>query len=426
MLLNFSIENFLSYKNRTTFTMLAESWIKEDRRRGHTIEMLKTAKDENGRLGHEIAGEILRTSAIYGWNASWKTNFFHAISTLKDTVLNSFKNDRWVRFMPYWFKGESWSKPTVMEIEFYIEDTIYTYAISVARNVVLTETLSFTDVSPDKQRWRLEPKIIYKRTSDSHWTCIVEHDKSTITLQDIDWTEHLSNKFLLLSFPNLNVGQEKILQQIWDWFKSLSINASLEFWDSGNFPYDAGRALHDFKTADREGFDEFSSMLNIIDSKIDSIALIETIDEQTKEKFYKVELKHSLNQQANEIDVNLPFSLESSWTIRYLRMMPELIKTVRNWGILIVDELERTLHPLVAKKMIEWFLQQENSKSQIIWSSHNPFLMWPEALRRDEVWFVDKDEDLSSQLSRLTQYPTRRNEDRITRYLLWKYNGIPN
>ncbi|MFV0362325.1 MAG: AAA family ATPase, partial [Suipraeoptans sp.] len=152
-------------------------------------------------------------------------------------------------------------------------------------------------------------------------------------------------------------------------------------------------------------------------------------DEEKKE--YKVSTIHKSVDSDTEVEI--PLTSESSGTLKMLSLYQKLQDTIIKGGVLMIDELNARLHPLLVRNFILTFLNPEINKNhaQLIFTSHETWLLSKELLRRDEIWFVEKSNDGDSMLYSLADFidsdgdKIRKDENYEKNYLLGKYGAIP-
>jgi AAA15 family ATPase/GTPase len=143
-----------------------------------------------------------------------------------------------------------------------------------------------------------------------------------------------------------------------------------------------------------------------------------------KEKWLQPELTHRTNSgQA----VPLPWQRESAGTHRLFALVGPWLHILRSGYTVCVDELETSMHPLMVRELLRLFFsdKENSSKAQIIYSTHNPLLLDPTLIRRDQVWFTDKDDEGRAHLYPLTDYEPRVGESLVRGYLAGRYGAVP-
>jgi hypothetical protein len=143
-----------------------------------------------------------------------------------------------------------------------------------------------------------------------------------------------------------------------------------------------------------------------------------------KETRYRPELLH---RGPNGVEMPLDWNSESAGTERLYALAGHWLGILQNGRTVCIDELETSMHPLMVRELLRlFFSEKENPKgAQIIFTTHNPLLLDPTLLRRDQVWFTDKDDEGVAHLYPLTDYQPRKGESLARGYLAGRYGGVP-
>jgi hypothetical protein len=154
------------------------------------------------------------------------------------------------------------------------------------------------------------------------------------------------------------------------------------------------------------------------------VGIQESLREQLKKPSYEPELTH---RGAGGIDVPLPWNVESAGTQRLFALAGMWLNILADGDIVCIDELDTSMHPLMAMELLRLlFSDKENSKrAQIIFTTHNPILLDTTLMRRDQVWFTDKNNEGEGHLYPLTEYAPRKEESLIRGYLSGRYGAVP-
>jgi hypothetical protein len=147
-------------------------------------------------------------------------------------------------------------------------------------------------------------------------------------------------------------------------------------------------------------------------------------DRLTRERWTQAELTH---RGSGEVEVALPWPSESAGTHRLFALAGPWLDILDNGYTVCVDELETSMHPLMARELLRLiFSKKENSKgAQILFTTHNPLLLDATLLRRDQVWFTEKDQQGEAHLYPLTDYSPRKGESLVRGYLSGRYGAVP-
>ncbi len=366
---------------------------------------------------------------LYGANASGKSNVLTALGFMRDAVIESHRfwsPDKGVpRDAFAW--GPRKTDPSMFEATFLIDGVRYQYGFWVSDQSVTEEWL---------YAWPLGKKQVW-----------LERDNGTFKFGD-----HLRGENKLIeevTRPNAlflsAAAQHKHLQlqAIFQWFRSIrAMNISLgRLFRPGLAAFALAQLLEDsaVEARPRELFpnevstgaflERFREMLKkadigIVDLKITKI---ESDDVRGRSAPPRVQLKH----QSEVEEAWLPLEEESRGTQMLFRLAMPILQVIQEGGILLVDELEASLHPSLAQEIVRQFNEPATNprNSQLIFTTHDTNLLGttvgPPALRRDQVWLTEKNTEGATVLYPLTDYKPRKAENLERGYLQGRYGAIP-
>lgn len=397
MLLQFNFENFKSFKKEVTLNFLAQS--KRDLP-FHTIK--------------SVSNKVLPVAVLVGANASGKSNVIQALKKMSEIVMRSLeygrpsRNKIPMRIDPYLFDPKSIEKPTLFEVFFTDDESskIYQYGFTIGETIV--------------EEW-----LYVRSKGGKNYKTIFERDKEKLNLSGIPSSHKKSleislNKETLL--VSLGASQRvEVLEKVYSWF------SNLVFADYGN-PTDAF-----FKATSLP-----SGFINNEKIQEDVIEFLSSFDPDIK-NFEVTEVDHgkynlySLHENVDGDLVKIPFAEESSGTLKMFSLYQDLVDVLSTGSVLIVDELNSRLHPLLLRSLIAFFLDEERNPlhAQLIFASHDLWVLGCGLFRRDEIWFVEKNSGESSLYS-LAEFRTKDgkaikvNENFEKNYVLGKYGAVPH
>ena len=393
MLIRFSFKNFKSFKDETLLDMEATS-LKE-----HEYNVFK-----NNDLS------ILKVAAIYGANASGKTNVLQAFEFMRRKILIS--DDSNINYGPmniYSFMINS--EPISFEVEILIEKKkIYKYGFELLGDEIVSE-------------WLYEKRInkfynIFERNNNS---INMKNDKK----QKYD---NIDNKTLFLNLYS-KIDKENIdFKNVYNWFLNTI------FLDLGNPEFEdyINKRISLKILNDKNYKNELIKFINTFDFGIEDIKItpnkIEDID--VNNKVIKVELVHRTKN--NELKA-LPLELESNGTRKMLHLFDFFMNSLKNGTVLFIDELDAKLHPLLTRYLINLFHNDKTNilNGQLIYSTHDTTNLNKDTFRRDEIWFTEKNKFGESELFSLSDYILEdskkvRNDATYNKdYLTGRYGAIP-
>lgn len=426
MLIEFNIENYLSLKEDFSFSMLAS---KSD----HSLEKNLILGTEAINLGGGITrnalgknNNLLRTAAIYGANASGKSNSLNALAYLKHIITNSIKSmpgDR-IPFYPFKLEEKCLNEPCSFDIEFIYEGIRYNYGAAFTAEKVIKEYLYYYPKG--------SVSTIFERTGPGDYTFTVDKSKQKRIADDTN-----ENVFYLASSSQRNY--EKTIKAF-KWFKEIltvigpsekmSVGFTLKLIaENEALKQNIIKALNyaDLDIIDFESEienipykdlpDHLKKLIDISDEKIDSLDHLEI------KVFHR-----GHDEENNKVQIPFEFSEESEGTQKMFSLLGPWLGSLEKGAVLVVDELDCKLHPLLCEYLIRMFNSPESNtaNAQLIFSAHNTYLINSELLRRDQVWFTEKKFDTgSTEIYSLLEFRQRQGANFEKGYLNGKYGAIP-
>lgn len=428
MLIDYSVQNFSSFNSAQELSLISSTTTQE-------ICDLDNVHEVN-KFG--IKG-VLQSAAIFGSNGSGKTNFVDSIKVLKKLVLGSLDSisESSIKYViPFILKKEHFDTPSEFEVSFIAEGNLYRYGISIIDgeieeewlywNKTARETLLFHRVKQSvnyNQRSFSEAKLFVKKEEDS-WT--IEKTKPHVPfLSVLSQFDGERSSVVTRWFERLNVisgireiGFKRFTIELFEKnsaFKlwALEILKSLQIEDISIVEHEKEFPL----LAPKKGIDD--QELNDVFSKLKGYLDKNTI----KEKSIEIVKKSSDGEV-----FSLPLGLESEGTRKLIYLLGPLYDVIKNDELLVIDEFDNKFHTLLSKFIIQLYNKHNFGKSQLILTCHDTNLLTNELFRRDQIWFVDKNENHESELFSLVEYKehyTRKEKSYSRDYLLGKYGAIP-
>lgn len=437
MLIRFAIKNLFSFKDETEFNLLPS----KVKRLPHHKKTVKGI-------------EVLKLSAIYGANGSGKSNLIRSISLLKMMILKGLIPNSLAR-QKFKLSESSQSEPVELAIEFFANNSIYYYSIAINEGLVIDEFFSSNDANH-------EDEMIFHRKYENGKTTIsffekFESIRDNLTLKKIIETDLLKPNQPLFSLLNTISNNAFIdIKEAYNWF---------EHGIAVIYPETQPTSLV-LKIESEEGFKEFANEMmcslntGIINLKVDvkSVEDFFGADNQKEVDEIKAELKNNPEKKIGLVtnaktteevvvvndegkilakrllfehkgdrnqNVEFRFDEESDGTRRLLEYLPAFNSIIRNSPTFIIDEIERSIHPLIIKEIISKFSQDESTKGQLIFTTHESNLLDQEIFRTDEIWFTEKSFLGSTKLYSLSDFKEHNTIDIRKGYLNGRYGAIP-
>lgn len=423
MIVNFSVQNFGSIKDKQTLSFEAD----------------KSTHLEDHYIISAIGGlRLLKLALIYGANASGKTTILKAMEFLRDLVLEPAekKTDN-LEFSPFLFDSETPKQNSIISIDFIQNEVRYFYEVELNKNAISREELNF--FNPNKAN-------VFKRTTDinKQYTEItfgskIKKDK---TIEKNLEANTLWNNTVLGGFLKTNIDIKELKEAV-DWFKNylrplIFTKTQLEGFVTSKIDKGEVSKLDVINILKKADF-HISDILiqeeekEIPDGLIDFLKRqlkdapneVKKLEDKGKITSVNIEFEHTVNQ----IAYSLPIEMESQGTRRFYGFAGLLSLLIKNSVAFPIDELEASLHPELYIHFLLSFLIN-SKKSQIIATTHNrEILTNKDIFRNDAIWFTDKSETCATELYSLSDFDSsvvRDTSNIFNAYKTGKLGGTPN
>lgn len=407
MLIEFSVENFKSIKDKAILSLVST---KDDSLQSNLINCTQIEPDK-----------LLKTAVIYGANASGKSNIISAINFLKALVLNSHNHQQGqgVAFTPFKLDKETINKPTKMEAIFIQKNIKYVYGVSFIKEKIIDEYLYYY---PNGKK----AKVFERKNTIQYEFTIEQQVQEFIAKRTLDNMLYLSKS-----------TQEKYEKtaNAFEWFREiLQILPPIEQIDLSKFTVDLIKNDPSFKELVLKALCEADIGIEDLKTDIRKVSASDLPDffpPQIKEMIIsdKLSTLQQIDIKTSHKGVEFNFnSEESEGTKRIFSIIGPIIDSLRNGMVLIVDELDIRLHHLLNLFLINLFHDptQNKSNAQLIFTTHNVLLLDQDLFRRDQIWFTEKNNNTgSTDLYSLWEYSPRKDKDIKKGYLAGKYGALP-
>ena len=386
MLVQFTVKNVLSFKDETILDMTAVNAYKE-----HTSNLIDIGTKE----------KFLKVAAIYGANASGKSNLHMAMFFFQQIIVQSLNNvddkDKTAiakYYSPFAFEGDK--ENSEFQIVEIVGENEYRYGFEYNDKFIVTEWLYKKNIKTNRT------SIIFERTTHS-----VKFGATVRKECDV-YEKQIPVETLVLSFFKKLKLKTNIFKNVYESIMCTLV-VSADFWEELEL---SEMSLHEVIDSKKENLIEF---LTAIDTGIKDIVYYK------KDKDIMFNTVH-VGKDGNKYLLNLKD--ESEGTIKSIKLYLCASVAITFNKSLFIDELNIKLHPLLLKFIVDLFYQK-NSKAQLIYTTHDTTLMDKKFFRRDQIWFVQKDEFGYSELMALSDFKVRSDASFEKDYLAGVYGGIP-
>lgn len=420
MLVQFKVKNFRSIRSEACLDLSLNPSVKEF--------------EENTITNYaDKYGKYCKSIVIYGVNGAGKSNLFDAIEHMRRMILLGHRKtigDK-LSYDPFLLNETEKSYPTSYYIEFIVNDTFYEYGFSYNRTRIISE---FLNAYPKqvKQEWFWREYNYDTEAYDWKFGANFKGEKESIRLRTLENTLFLSKA--------AHENHELIFPLIRMFSRGLSISNDLRI-KTGRLTLDmlskeeSRKLVVDFLKSADLGLDDL-----IIEEVESDQRYIERLDYDS-DQFYRrprqIKRPKSIHLTT---DYNVPVEFdfrtrESQGTNKLFNLAGVIFKTLQYGGVLIIDEIETNLHCKIIDYIIDIFHNKNTNpnNSQLIFTTHNPVLLETTNFRRDQIYFVSKDDSKSTlvyNLSRLAKYkeefkPVRKGQNLLKGYLDGKFYDPP-
>lgn len=412
MLVEFRVKNFRSFQEEHVFTLVASS--------DHLLSENTVATPALGKR------KLLRSAVIYGANAAGKSNLLKAIRFVRDFIRHSVDAppEEDIPVQPFSLDNKSRAAPTEFELTFIHEEVRYQYGFSIDSKRVHSEWL-FAYPKGYAQKW------VERRATDTDMEWYFGPQLKGEKARLIPLTRHNA---LFLSVAAKFAHEQ--LGHVYNWFaqqlRVVDADDTIELLlqDSAQQVYENEpfhtKVLQLLKLADLGIIDFSVKEKNRSKQQLPSNLTTELSPLLLANMRYDIQMQHRADRN-RLVGVPLSITDESNGTRRLFALIAPWLSALQNGMTLWIDELDSSLHPLIVQKLVGMFhdttLNSQNA--QLIFNTHDVSLLDLSLLRRDQIWFVEKDQAGASHLYSLYDFIPRKDEALEDGYLLGRYGAIP-
>lgn len=379
MLIEFKFKNVFSFKEDASILMTA-------------VKSFKELTDTNI-IATDRGFDLLKAAAVYGANGSGKSNFIDAFGLFHDIIFNSFRDSlakegqRRIQFNQFRLNTASMNENSMFEVSFIHDEYIYRYGFEIYGFAIKKEWL---------YRKQERESLLFSRDLQEF-----EINKESFP-EGQKYKEEVNENVLFLS--HLAQYNQPVTKHILGWFFTATLVNGLA---DDHIEYTA-RLLRQ-----NEGFKSFAATM---------LKYLEISNIEAGEKDGEIITYHKRYDENNLLVDSIPFDaqLESVGTQKLIGLLGPIYYTIKNGGVLFVDELDSKLHPNLTRKLVMLFQEFNFTNAQIIFTAADVTLLDKKLLRRDQIWFVEKNQFGVSELYSMSEFSSdavRNTSDFASKYL---------
>lgn len=438
MLVRFVVENVFSFGERKEFNMLPNQRLKTLDHHKYNFDGLN----------------ILKTASIYGANGAGKSNLIKSLELfqkliLKEEVLLKLKDTQ------FKFNANEDSRKQIFAIEFIQESVGFYYGIEFLDSIILTEELYLSGFGKTEDKLIFERKTNKEKITEIRFLEDFENDEKSQLLKSILLEEFVKpNEPILKLISNRDNKFLQDAKKAFKWFKDtlqiitprskpralahkMGIDKEFKRYAEDTMcSFNLGitsltperkEIKEFFGEDDEDGLNKF--IKEIEDSPQEMIALrsgrgdeIIIVKEDDQIWVKRLKIGHI---GGNDKSVLFELEEESDGTIRLLDFIPAFQGVITENEVFVIDEIERSIHPLLIKELVKKFSLDNRTKGQLIFTTHESNLLDQEIFRQDEIWFAEKDKRGATDLYSLSDFKEHKTIDIRKGYLNGRYGSIP-
>ncbi len=389
MLIEFSVKNYRSFWESQTLSMTAGSTKDLQEKNTFTPPLQELPR-------------LLRSAVVYGPNGGGKSNLIKALDFMQNLVLLSSKESQegeHIRLKPFLLHTEGHTRASEFEVVFVEDNIRYQYGFTATRTRVTHEWL-LAYPGNRTQRWFERSYNPKKEKEEWYFGTKLTGPKKT-------WQKSTrSNALFLSTAVQLNSEQ---LKPVFNWFQKLVVIRHGE---------QIAREFTANSCEDKEERDDILNFLKNAGIEVDGITIKE---KNLDEVFFKHQLTNS------EDFALFPLTEESDGTQKLFAYAAPWLDVLNNGRVLVVDELDNSFHPHLVRFLLKLIHSSKSNKAngQLIFSTHDTSILDTKVLRRDQIWFMEKDDTQATQLYPLSDFHPRKKEALEKGYLQGRFGALP-
>lgn len=419
MLLEFTVGNYLSFKDPVTLSMVAAKVKSED-----------SDVDQNNTFPIEKNVSLLTSAAVYGANASGKSNLVKALRFMQWLVLNSSKESlagSSIKTIPFRLDERCMSDPSHFEIVFSFDDVVYRYGFEVNSKRVIAEWCFYSPKGKESRLfYRHEDEITISRNfkggaklkeltrPNALFLSVATQFNNEIANKLSEWFDRLiiirglSNSIINRGTPRMLLEVSQFQQLVKNLIQKADMGIDNLIAEKVTVPSDSDTRFPDDMPQEVRDYFLKHARYDQDTIQVHTLHKVQTENGTVKEVLFDIDE-------------------ESDGTQKFFYLTGPIIDSLLQQRVLVIDEIEASMHTLLTRYLVNLYNSNEsNSKhAQLVFTSHDTNLLDKKHFRRDQIWFVEKDNIGASHLYSLAELKVRNDATFENDYLRGKYGGVP-
>lgn len=407
MLVSFSIENILSFKDSQTLRMDAVSHGKDDINPLNWVAIAEGSKER-----------LLKSALIFGANASGKSNYIRSISFFRNIMLRSqaaLEEESYPikQLTPFLLTKKSIQQPSIMEVVFYESGIRYRYGLEIKGEKIQAEWLFYTPKKRETQLFIRERETIeFNKEGFSEAASLVKNGKIQQTRDNVP--------FISVLATHNGMHASNVIR----WVNRIAIISGAEEHGYMNFTIELMKKdpnfklwlldiLQVFQIENLEVVEVEAPIVNlkIADEHAELQELLTSFNRFSKKrKAQKLLVTKKAFSEDGDFNIDFPLDFESDGTKKLIHLLGPIYDSIQNKRILIIDEVEAKFHTLLTRHLFQIYHKKNTTGSQIIAAAHDTSLMDTRYFRRDQIWFINKNAQGSSEIYSLVEFKEKARQ----------------
>ena len=429
MLIKFSLENWMSFRDEVTFSMVAS----RERQHSERVPRLK-----------KYGTNVLPIAAIYGGNASGKTNLVRALAFAKEFIVGGVQPSNLIPVEPFLLDSAMIDRPSRFSFEILADETIYEFFFATTRDSIHEEKLTIIKSTSERMLYhRLGREVSFDASLEKDMEYLnfafrgTRDNQLFLTNSVFQRVETFRVVYEWFENSLVVIGPESRFQPFEQFFDDRSplftsmserlrqLDTGIERLGSEEISFD-DMSLPDFIKADLNNKLAEGMSVRLHSTQITPSVVITRTNGKLIAK--KLIAYHSTNEND---ETRFEIHRESDGSQRVIDLIPAFIDltTESSEKVFVIDEIDRSLHTLLTRKLLQWYLETcfKGKRTQLLFTTHDILLMDQQLLRRDEMWVTERERSGTSQIISFGEYhDVRYDKDLRKSYLQGRLGGVPH